>query len=157
MGFQIHFRIKNDEFLLHAFPVCTQKMLFAKVDLERIIIDVVLLLPSLLPPVADVTTLVLVAAVHIELVIPVEPLLAEPTVWMALEPALVDRSGVIVTKLFMFPELLCGKEVMLVREYFFVLGAELTHDFVMYASHMSMEIWPVPASNIAISVWAVVA
>ena len=84
-------------------------MLFPEVNLKRVIVDIVLLFASLLSPIANVAPFVLVAAMNIELIVPIKSSLTESTVWMPLESALVDGSWIIVAELLVFPKLLRGK------------------------------------------------
>lgn len=80
-------------------------MIFSKVLLEGIVVDIVLLLSPGVHPIADVTSLVPVPAMCIELVIAVEALSAKPTLRMAFKSTLVNRSRVVVAELLMFVQL----------------------------------------------------
>lgn len=124
--FEIHFRVEHDKLLFQALAVGAQKVVFAEVHLERVVVDVVLLLAAAaLSPVADVTPLVLVSAVGVELVVSVEALSAETTLGMSLEPALVNGARVVVAKLLVLPQICRREELVLVREDLFVACAEV--------------------------------
>jgi hypothetical protein len=69
---------------------------------QRVVVNKILLLPALAPPVAEKTPLVFFSAVCIELVIAVKPLSTETALWVALESALVDGAGVVVAKFLVF-------------------------------------------------------
>jgi hypothetical protein len=62
MSLEIHFRIKHNELLLEALSVWARKVIFLKVQLKRIIVDVILLLSAAFSAVTDMATLVLVPA-----------------------------------------------------------------------------------------------
>jgi hypothetical protein len=62
MSLEIHFRIKHNELLLEALSVWARKVVFLKVQLKRIIVDVILLLSAAFSAVTDMATLVLVPA-----------------------------------------------------------------------------------------------
>ena len=81
-------------------------MVFPKVHLERIVVDVVLLFPaSSLPAVANVAALVLVSAMSVKLIVAVEALSAEATFRMSLEATLIYCSRVIVAKLLVLSQI----------------------------------------------------
>jgi len=67
--------------------------------LERIVVDIVLLLSAPVATVADVTALVLISAVRVQLVVAVEAFSTETTFWVAFEAALVNGTGVVVAEL----------------------------------------------------------
>ena len=71
--------------------------------LKRVIVNVVLLLPSAISSVTKVTSLMLVPAVGVKFIISVETLSAEATFRMTLEPTLIDRSWIIVAELLVPP------------------------------------------------------
>ena len=96
-------------------------MVLPKMYFERIIVDVVLLLPTpAVATVAYVATFVFVPAMCIKLIVSIEAFPAEATFRMTLEPALVDRTGVVVAKLLMFPKLREREELMFVSENFLI-------------------------------------
>jgi hypothetical protein len=102
-------------------------VVFPEVYLERIIIDIILLLPATsFLPIADVAALVLVSAVSVQLIVSVKALSAETTLGMSLEATLVDCARVVVAKFLVFFQVLWGEELMLVGEYFLVPCTEIT-------------------------------
>jgi hypothetical protein len=62
MSLEIHFRIKHNELLLKALSVWARKVVFLKVQLKRIVVDIILLLSAAFSAVTDMATLVLVPA-----------------------------------------------------------------------------------------------
>ena len=62
MSLEIHFRIKHNELLLEALSVWARKVVFLKVQLERIVVDVILLLSAAFSAVTNMAALVLVPA-----------------------------------------------------------------------------------------------
>jgi hypothetical protein len=85
-----------------------------------------LLLSASLATIADVASLVLVSAMRVELVVAIEARPAEPTLRVSLEPALVDCSRVIITKLLMLLKIGRRKQLVLVRKDLLVPRAEIT-------------------------------
>ena len=77
-------------------------MLLSEMLFEGVIVDVVLLLCSLTFSIADMTSFMFVPAMCVQLIISIESLLAEPTLGMSSESALVYRTRMIITKFFMF-------------------------------------------------------
>lgn len=131
-------------------------MVFPKVLLQRVVIDVILLLSSAVPAIAEVTSLMLVSTMHVEFIIAVEALTAEAAFGMTFESTLVYSSRIIVAKLFVFLQLGYGKQLMLVGEDFLIPGTEIAHDLVVGSLDVAMEVRPAPASDLTAKVWAVV-
>lgn len=101
-------------------------MIRLEVVFQRTIVNVILLLPIHRSSIADMTALVPVPTVNIELVIPIEPLATETAFRVSSKSTLINRTGNIISVLLMPSQLRNGKEVMLVGEYFFVPCAEIT-------------------------------
>jgi len=114
--FQVHLRVEHDKLFLHALPVRTQEVVLAEVDLERVVVDIVLLLPVVVAAVADVAALVLVSAVCVEFIVSVEAHLAEAALGMSFEAALVDGTGVVVAEFLVPSEIGRSEEGVLVGE-----------------------------------------
>jgi hypothetical protein len=57
---------------------------------------------------------------RVELVIAIESLVTECTVWMSLEAALIDRTWVVITITLMLSQFWPGEELMLVCKNFLV-------------------------------------
>ena len=123
---------------------------------ERVVVNKVLLLPSLISSVADMTSLVLVPTMHIELVVAVETLSTEATLRVSLESTLIDSPWIIVPELLMFSELANREELVLMGEDLLVPCTEVAHDLVVHALDMSMQVWPAKTGDIAILIRAVV-
>lgn len=70
--------------------------------------------------------LVLVSAVRIKLIVPIEALPAEAAFGVPLKAALVDRTRVVVAELFVLFEFCEGEELMLVGKDFFIPRAKAT-------------------------------
>lgn len=103
MCFQIHFRIEHDELLFQTLAIGAKKVVFSKVVLKRVIIDIVLLLAAAVTSVANVAALVLVSTVRIQLIVAIESLSAKPAFRVSLEAALIDGARVIVAELLVLP------------------------------------------------------
>ena len=95
-------------------------MIVAKVGDQSLIVDVVVLLGSRVPTIAEKTFLVLVSAMYVELVRGEESLPAKTALRMALETALVFRARLVVTRALMLPKFLGGEQGVFVGENFFV-------------------------------------
>jgi hypothetical protein len=80
-------------------------VIFAEVILERIVVDVILLLSTTVPTIANVATLVLVSAVRVQFVVSIKAFPAEATLWVSLESALVNGTRVVVAELLVFAQL----------------------------------------------------
>jgi hypothetical protein len=129
MSLQIHLRVENHEFLFQAFSIGAKEVVFAEVYLESIVVNKVLLLSPFISPVTYVTSLMLVSAMGIQLIVAIEALSTKATFWVSLETTLVDSSGVVVTKFLVFTQFSWCEELMLMCEHFFVSCTEV-------ASHM---------------------
>lgn len=101
-------------------------MIFAEVDFKRVVVKEILLSAAGVATVAEMASLVLVAAMCVELIVTVEPLPAETTFWMSFETALIYRTWVVVTKLFMLAQFSWREEFMLVSEDFLIPRAQIT-------------------------------
>lgn len=102
--FEVHLRIEYHKLLIETFSVRTKEMILAKMNLQGVIVDVVLLLPATFSAIANVTALVFVSAVCIQLIVSVEALTAEAAFRVALETTLVYGAGIVVAKLLMLSE-----------------------------------------------------
>lgn len=125
MGFEVHFRIKYNKFLLQALTVRAHEVVFPEVLLERIVVDIVLLLPASFSSVTDVAALMLVATMRVELIVSVEALSAESAFRVSLETTLINCAGVVVAKLLVFLEVCKGEELVLVSEHFLVSSTQI--------------------------------
>lgn len=126
MSFEIHLTFKNNKFLLQAFLIQTEKVIFLKVVLEGIIVNVVLMAAIIRLSVTYVTSLVLVPTVGIQLIITVEAFATEFTFGVAFETTLVNGTGVIIPVLFVLAKLRNGEKFMLVCEDLFIPSAQIT-------------------------------
>jgi hypothetical protein len=156
MCLQIHLRLKHDKLFIEAFLVHANKVRFPEVLLERIVVEVILRLASLVSPVANVTSLVLFSAVSVELVVSVKVLPTEPAFGMSSESALVSRAWPIVSLVFVSPQLLLREQLVLMRKDLLVSRAEIAHNLVVCRLYVSVEIWPSEACHITAWIRAVV-
>ena len=81
-------------------------MVIPEVLLERVIIDVILLLPASVSSVTYVTSFMLVSTMRVELIITVEPPSTKPTLRMTPETTLVYCPWVIITELLVIAQFL---------------------------------------------------
>jgi hypothetical protein len=104
MCLEVHLRVEYDELLVQAVSVRTQEVIFSKVHLEGVVVDVVLLLPApTVLAIAYVAAFVLVPTMRVKLVVSIESLATEATLRVSLESALVDCAGVVVTEFLVLP------------------------------------------------------
>lgn len=96
-------------------------MIFPKVQLQTIIVHKVLRLSS--SPITDKASFVLLSAMNIQLVVPIESLPAEATLWMAFETTLIYGPRIIVSLTHMRSQLLIRKQLMLMCENLLMPGA----------------------------------
>ena len=61
VSLEIHLRVEHNEFLLQALPVWAHEVVFPEMLFERIVVDVVLLLPAAILTIANMATLMLVS------------------------------------------------------------------------------------------------
>jgi len=94
-------RFENHELLLQTLWIKAQEVIFLKMVFKSIIIDIILLLPVGRATITDVTSLVLISAMSIKLVISIESLTAKTTLRMSLETTLVDCTRLIISVSFM--------------------------------------------------------
>lgn len=126
MAFQVHLRLKNHELLLQTLLVQAEEVVFLEMFLERVVVDIILLLAMSRSSITDMTPLVLVTTMGIQLVVSVEPLSTEPTLRVAFEAALVNGSRDIVSVFFVLAQFRRRKEFMLVGKHLFVSSAKVT-------------------------------
>lgn len=126
MRLEIHFGIEYNKLLVQTLLIRTCEMVFTKMNVQGVVIDIVLRIAASSSPVADVAPLMLVSAMGKELVVAVEALAAKATFGVPLEATLINCSRIVVAVLFMFAKLCKGKEFMLVRKDFLVSRAEIT-------------------------------
>lgn len=131
-------------------------MLSSKVFLQLLVIEIILWIATAVPPITDMTSLMLLTAVIIELVVTVESLPTEATLWMTFEARLIDRSWIIVTVPFVLSQFAKREQFVLMSEDFFVPRAQIAHRFSMLRSYMTVQIWPSQASCITILVRTIV-
>ena len=131
-------------------------MVLPEVFLESIVVKVVVR-PAWRSSVADVASLVLLAAMDEQLVVAVEGLLAEATFGVALETTLVYGPRLVISVVLMLAQLLLRKQVVFVGEYFLVLRAEAAHDLLVRSLDVIVQISPAQTGHIAFRVRAVVA
>jgi hypothetical protein len=156
MSLQVHLVFENDELLLQAFLVWAEEVIFSEMNFQRIVIDIVLLRPSTIASIADMTSLVLIPAVCIELVVSIESLATKAAFRMTLESSLIFRARIVVAKSLVLPQAVLSEQFVLVGEDFLVPRAEVTHHSVMYAPDMSMKVRPSETSHVTALVGAVV-
>ena len=125
--------------------------------LKGIVVDVILLVSPWVSAITNVTFLMLVPTMCIELVVTVEPLPTKAAFRVTFEAALIHGSRIVISKLLMLAELLLGEKLMLMSEHFLVPGAKITHDLLMNLFNMTVKIRPSPACNIARCLWTVIA
>jgi hypothetical protein len=142
MCIEINLGLEDDKFFLHALSVRTQEVIFPEVVLQIFVVKVVLWPTTSVSSFADVTFLMSVSTVYKELVVTIEALPAKCTFGMTFKSCLVNSSRVVVTELFVFLEIFFREELMLVSEDLLVPCAEIAHPFVVYTSHMAMQVWP---------------
>lgn len=76
---------------------------------------------------------------------------------MTFETALVNGSRIIVAEFLMLAKLLLSEKFMLMGEHFLIPSAEVAHDLVVHTFDMPMQVWPAPASNVAVLIRTIIA
>lgn len=125
MSLEIHFRIEHNELLLETFPVWARKVVFLKVLLKRVVVDIILLLSAAFSAVTDMATLVFIPAMCVKLVVSVEALTTEAALRMTLETTLVDSPRIVVAELLVLSQLSKREELVFVGEDFLVSRAQI--------------------------------
>lgn len=100
-------------------------MVLAEVHLEGGVVEKVLLGAACVSAVAEVATLVLISAVSVQFVIPVEPLSTEPALWVAFEATLIHGTRVVVAKLLVLAQFGRREQLVLMRKDLFVSRTEI--------------------------------
>lgn len=101
-------------------------MVFLEVFLESIIVDVVLVLAIARLSVTDVTSLMLVSAVGIQLVVPIEALVTKFTFRVAFESTLVNSAGCIISKFLVLAKLRDSEQFVFVCKDLFIPSTQIT-------------------------------
>ena len=156
MSLEIHLRLKDDKFLVQTLLICTQEVVFPEVNLQGFVVHIILLLPSMIPSVANMALFLLISAMCVQFVIAIESLPAEATLRVALETALIHGSRVVVAKFFMLAKFGYSEQLMFMREDFLVSRAQITHYFAMQTLDMPVKVRPSPTGNVTTSFGAVV-
>src|ERR1700754_4644075 len=99
MGLQIHLGFEDVCLVGLTFWIDANKVCFGEVLLELLIVPIVLWLTTATPPITYVTPLMLLSAMVVEFIVPIETLVAEATVWMSLKSRLIDRSRIVIAEL----------------------------------------------------------
>ena len=120
MRFEVHLRLEDVCLVRLTFCVYANEVSISEVLLQLLVVSVILRLSATISSVAYMASFVLLSAVRVQFVIAVEALFAEATVWMSLEPRLIDRAWAVVTELLMFSQLAEGKKLVFVGEDLFV-------------------------------------
>ena len=125
MSLEIHLRIEHNELLLEAFSVWAREVVFLKVQLKRIVVDIILLLSAAFSAVTDMATLVLVPAMCVQLVVSIEALPTEAALRVTLETTLIDSARVVVAELLVLSQLSKREELVFVGEDFLVSRTQI--------------------------------
>jgi hypothetical protein len=99
MSFHVHLRLENNKLLLQTLLVQAQEMIFLEVILERIIVNIILLLASGGLSITNMTSFVAITTVSVQFIVAIEPLTAETTLGVTFETALINGSGNVVSVL----------------------------------------------------------
>lgn len=84
--------------------------------LQHLVVEIVLHLAARIPPVADMTSFVLLSTVLVELIVPIESLATKSTFWMTPKSTLINGSWVVVPEFLMPSKLSKCEKLMLVSE-----------------------------------------
>lgn len=157
VSLQIHLRPKDDKLLLETFSIHTWKVVFSEMSLERIIVLIVLWPIRRISGIADMTPLMLFPAMREKFVFAIKSLATEATLGMPREARLVYRTRIVVAKFLVFAQGVLGEELVFVSEDLFIASAQVTHGLVMRSFDMAVQVWPAETSDVAVSIWAIVA
>ena len=94
---------------------------------------------------------------RIQLVLAIEALSTEATLWMSLETALILSARNVIAKLLVLAKVLLSEKLMFVRENLLSARAKIAHDLVMHIPDMTVQIRPAQTRRIAVAIRAVVA
>ena len=75
---------------------------------------------------------------------------------MTLESALIDGTRIVVTEFLVLANFADCEELVLMGEDLLIPCTKITHDLVMHALDMAMQVWPAKTGNVTILIWAVV-
>lgn len=156
MCFEIHLGLENIGLVGLTLGIETQEVCVRKVLFELLVVEVVLRIATPIPTVADMATLVPLPAVTVQLVIPVKSLTTKATLWMTLEPRLIDSSRSVVAVLFVPPQICKGEKFVFMSEDFLVSRAKIAHYFVVLVLYMSVQIGPTETCDITFLIRTVV-
>ena len=79
-------------------------MSFCKVFLELLVIEVVLWVCSAISPITNMASFVLLSAMSIQLIVPLEPLLTETTLWVSFKARLIYCAWIVIAISLVLPE-----------------------------------------------------
>lgn len=77
-------------------------MCFGEMLLELLVVQVILRIPATIPPVANMTSLMFLPAMGVQLIVAVKPLLAKSALGVTFEAGLVDSTWVVIAESLMF-------------------------------------------------------
>jgi hypothetical protein len=86
----------------------------------------------------DMTSLMRIPTMHIQLIITIKSRPAERTQRMSLESTLINRSGIVITLSHMLLKLFCREQFMLVCKHLFMFRAKIANHLPMSSFDMSM-------------------
>lgn len=157
MRLEIHGRIENHKLLLHALTIRAGVVVLVEVLLQSVVIEEVARVVSIRHSIAQMATLVPVAAVGVKLISAVESLPAKAALWMSLKTSLFGGSWCVVAVPLMLAQLLLGEELVLMRKDLLIPSAKIAHDLLVYCANVTVQVGPAEASSITVRVWAIVA
>lgn len=148
MGLEIHVRLEDDKFLLHALFVVADEVVTLEMQLQLVVVTVVVRYPRV-PAIADEAPLVLVATVLKQLVAVVKPFAAEAAQRMPLEPRGVAVVLFGFSELHMVAQLFIRVHLVLVGEDLLVPRTQVAHLLVVDGADMAVEVGPAETSKVA--------
>lgn len=131
-------------------------MCICEVLLQLVIVEVVLRVSTTISAITDVTALMFLPAMTVQLIITVKSLATKSTLWMTFETRLIYSSRSVVAILFVPPQVRKCKEFVFMSEDFLVPCAKIAHYFVVLVLYMSMQIGPTETCDVAVLIRTVV-
>ena len=125
VSFHVHFRFENNKLFLQTLFVQAKEMIFLEVILERIVVNIILLLTTPRPSITNVTSFVAVATVSVQFIVAIKPLTAETTFRVTLKATLFNGSRNMISVLLVLAQLRHSEEFVFMGEDFLVSRTQI--------------------------------
>lgn len=106
---QVHLGLENHKLLFQALFIQASEMILVKVILQRVVVNIILLLTMRGASVTDVATFMFITAMSVQLVVAVESLTTKSTFRVSPEATLVYSSRLVIARFFVLTQFRRGK------------------------------------------------